>query len=276
MPADLDAVLVLILFVVPGFIGQRVLGAARARLQPDAQTALLEALVFSCVNFAAFGWLLLAVPELDRRFVEDHLAFVIAAWIVFLVLAPAWWGLLAAWALERGWLGRAYGFFRLRPIEPTATPWDHRFRQGRQGLLRVTLADGTVVAGFFGLDSRAAAHPAREDLYLERQYGVDADGRLSPKPLPHSEGVWIRGDQVQVVEFLSFAAGGPDADGATPREAGAAGEPALATDATGATQAGRLPAGGTQAGPGEGDGPRAGYGHPQAQAQAVATGAERQ
>lgn len=234
MPADLDAILVVILFVIPGFISQRVLGGVLARHHAEAQTALLEALVFSCVNFAAFGWLLLAVPELDRQFVDDHRAFVIAGWVVFLVLAPAWWGLFVAWALDRGWLARAYEFFRLRPIEPTATPWDYRFRQGRQGLLRVMLVDGTMVAGFLGRDSRTAAYPAREDIYLERQYGVDADGQLSAKPLPFSDGVWIRGDQIQIVEFMAFAGGEPNGNREASPEAGATADPKAGADPTAA------------------------------------------
>ena len=108
MPDTFEALLIVILFIVPGFISQRVFGALVTRREPEEQSALLEAIAFSCLNFAVWGWLLLVVPDLDdwKGYVESHRGRVGVAWVVFLLVFPVVWGIVAAWLVRKGGLKR--------------------------------------------------------------------------------------------------------------------------------------------------------------------------
>jgi hypothetical protein len=203
VPGNLEAVLIVIVFIIPGVISQRVLGAAISRQQRETQDVLLEAVLFSCVNFAAFGWLLIVVPDLSTEWATRHRTFVISAWVLFLLVAPVIWGWIFALAIERDWLTGLYGWFGLRYRDPTPRAWDYYFGQRRQAWVRVRLVDGSVIAGYMGPRSFASSFPSPEDLYLETVYPVDEDGRLGRDPLPESGGVWIQGSQIKAIEFIT-------------------------------------------------------------------------
>ena len=95
----------------------------------------------------------------------------------------------------------------LRPTLPRA--WDHTFDGRKVAFVRVTLTNGSYVAGIWGAGSLASPYPEPEDLFLEVQYLVDAQGVIGG-PIPGSAGVWIPAREMRVLELLMPETGGTD------------------------------------------------------------------
>lgn len=204
----MDAVRVIILFIIPGFISQYIIGSSIPRRQRDTNEVLLEAILFSCINYAVFGWPLLLLPTFYPEFIKQHWAWVLIGWTVVLLIAPIGWGLLFSWLITRRKFTGLYSLLGLRYTDPIPRAWDYYFGQRKQGWVRITLTDGTMIGGFMGTESFASSFPSPEDLYLEIVYSVDENGVLSPDPMPNSGGIWVQGNQIKFMEFIKVPEGG--------------------------------------------------------------------
>jgi hypothetical protein len=107
--------------------------------------------------------------------------------------SPRWW----VWLLTR--LG-------VSSAARTAEAWNWVFRQRFPAFVRVRLADGRVVLGWYGGRSLAASDATVRDLYLQQQW--TAERGWFKAAYPTSRGVWLSGSQIVSVEF--FAGTPPD------------------------------------------------------------------
>ena len=207
MPENLDAIRVIILFIIPGFISQYIIGSSIPRRHQSANGVLLEAILFSCINYALFGWPLLLAPGVYPKLIEQHAVWVLVGWATVLLITPIGIGLIFSWLINKQKLTGLYGLLGLRYTDPIPRAWDYYFGQRKQGWVRVTFNDGTMIAGFLGTQSFASSFPSPEDLYLEKVYQIDENGVLSDEPLPGSGGVWIQGNQIKFMEFINIPEG---------------------------------------------------------------------
>ncbi|OII06955.1 DUF6338 family protein [Curtobacterium sp. MCBA15_008] len=81
------------------------------------------------------------------------------------------------------------------------TAWDWAATNPSQRLVRVRLADGRFVGGFFGPGSYVSTYPEPRDLYLSHQYQMNDDGSFAG-PIPGTAGLWLRVIDDYIVEFL--------------------------------------------------------------------------
>jgi hypothetical protein len=213
-PQTGTALLVLVAFVLPGFVALRY--AERTyitRAEESAFERLLSALYFSLLSYVVIvaGAILLVglnnedVGEIwdGKRDLGVYLALVGAGVVVPLAiaeLARRWSGSkLRRWVLGKGGVS---------PAHQTPSGWEHFFLQGRWAYVRATLKDGRVVAGFFGPGSFAGYSADVPDLYLERRYQLDEKDWFGDAA-PGTLGVYIRADEIVSVEF--YDAGQPEA-----------------------------------------------------------------
>lgn len=80
------------------------------------------------------------------------------------------------------------------------TSWDYRFGKiNKAEWLRVTLKDGTKVAGYFGTNSFASSIESERDLYLEEMYTSTYE--VWERVVPPC-GILIKGEEIKYIEFL--------------------------------------------------------------------------
>lgn len=182
-----DDVLVSLYFFLPGYIFHWVRETIVSRhLRSDARWAA-EALVVSVVF-----WLALKVylgGDLTTAYVNDHPARLALAGVAL----PAACGLLVdrrplTWLRGRiRWLDRCAskiaGWARRLDISsnnrnPHPRAWDFRFHSRKKLYVLVWLTDGTRIGGLFGNHSSASSFPSPEDLFLEKVYRLDSEGRF--------------------------------------------------------------------------------------------------
>lgn len=219
IPSGVGQLVVILLFVVPGFVHQIV----RARLNGPApedlsQTfrvlrAIAISAVFGLVYILLTGDLLLEAAQGEGNLVEHpRLAALLALGGMFMIpsaLAVA----THAFSVSEN-MGEAWTRIRtwsLSNYDPTPTAWDYAYRGMGRAFVRALTADGQWIGGYFGDDSFASSFPEPRELFLEQGFMMNEDGSFG-YAVENTTGVYIRCDDIRVIEFL-VPAEEPAADG---------------------------------------------------------------
>jgi hypothetical protein len=242
MPTSVQAALVFSAIIVPGFLFVRGFGRGRPRITQEQPLYVLAQAVVASLFLLAIAWWLggrTVVGWLrDSTAISKHrdgtygfflglllvpfplglLAGGIADWLLARVL-DARDRLASARALEPDarrrrrslaiWLLR--GIESRELLEGSAT-WDRMWRQlqrrNKYLYVRIRTKTGYEITGEVGDDSRVALSPQVQDLYVERVYRpIDAarpNGEMAP--VEAGRGIYIRGSEIETVEFRGPAA----------------------------------------------------------------------
>lgn len=198
MPETLSTVLILLVFVIPGFLAARVFSRAYPRTEPGESRMVLESIALSSVSYGIFSWLYVLAWK-GRWYENSYLLALLIFFAVF--LAPILVALGLIWTLESN-SARSL-LHRSGLAHPTPKAWDHFFRKGIPCWVVATMKDGRLVAGLYGGDSFASSFPAKEDLYLEKLCTLSPEGRIRGLA-QFSLGAIIQMEQVELLEFYQL------------------------------------------------------------------------
>jgi hypothetical protein len=196
MPTSVHAILVIIAFIMPGFITSRVIAFAMPNAEPSEGRLFLTCLTWSSVDYALLSWLLVWA-WFDRWF--ENLMYLACLSALLLFVAPVIIGIVVPNILRSAWLRDWRESWGLP--HPTPKGWDYFFQSGRRCWVVATLKDGRIVAGWFGINSFASSFPHEEDIYLEKSRKVSPQGEIGDIDAS-SAGVIIRMENVQTLEFF--------------------------------------------------------------------------
>ncbi len=163
MPTTFSAVLVIVAFLIPGFVASKILSMAYSRSAISEGQTILEAITLSCLNYALVSWLL--AWAWIQHWYEQPLLLVAVVFCVLFV-TPVAIALILLKLFDTDWglrLRLAFGM-----AHPVLKAWDRFFRKGQNCWVIATLKGGRVFAGYFGENSYASSFPADEDIYLEK------------------------------------------------------------------------------------------------------------
>jgi len=202
------AVLLAILFLIPGFLMRKAVDATLPFAKQRSQN-VLELLTLSCINYAFASpfivLLLLCWPtrlDLANPVMTTRNVIYGAFWILVIFVTPFILGLCVRPVTE--WAHRS-SFWRklgLRIIHPCPTGWDYAFARQQQYWLRVMLSDGRLLEGVFRESSLASSEPGERDLFLEDVYEFDEETEQFER-IEKNCGMLIRGDQIASITFFS-------------------------------------------------------------------------
>lgn len=216
MPSTLEALVILILAILPGAlytwalereVGKWGIGLSDRVLRFVGMSAVFQ-VIFLYPAYRVF----IEVVLLDSRNFESRDRFLEG-------MPLPWW----AWLLPAAYVGVpiAIGTFagvsvhrrpRVARIlvgkDPAPRAWDRLFSPRPAGMLRAQLQDGSWIGGFFAETSYAAGYPEEpEDIYIEQVYEMRSDGTFvgpaDPEDSPYvAHGALLRWDQVKFIEFF--------------------------------------------------------------------------
>lgn len=195
-----SGVILLIVFLVPGFVWRTVEGQLvylDKRLEWEKFAfGLLSRSTFVYLPFMPLfyhGWK-------GRWFERYPLGTSIAA-VVLVVVMPILYGLgTGAWKQKK--LGaRLLEKIRLKTFEqhhiPTA--WDYLFSKVQPAWVVVTLKNGNKVYGFMGTASYLSSDSEERDIYISHTVQVGQEGQM--EFVNHTRGVYIAASEVSVIAF---------------------------------------------------------------------------
>jgi len=199
MPTSIQAVIVIALFLMPGFIARSVLSSAYPTSEPSEARLALTAVTLSCVNYGLWSWLLILCWQKQWYKNDGFLAFVT---LLILFLSPVVGTLAIVKVMQTSLFRNVREIFGIRHPVPKA--WDYFFGRGAACWIVATLKSGRVIGGYFGTESLASSFPHEEDLYLELLCDMTPEGRLKGIT-PLTLGGIIRMEDVQLIEFFKYA-----------------------------------------------------------------------
>jgi len=173
MPTSVGAILVVIAFIMPGFIAGRVLSSAHPSSEASEGRLVLGAITLSCLNYAVLSWLL--VLTWSQQWYENPLSLALLAFFILFV-APVLIALTLVKVIDTEWGKKVRVAFGI--AHPVSKAWDSFFRRGIPCWVVATLKGGRVIAGLYGGNSFASSFPAEEDLYLEKICRLSAQGEI--------------------------------------------------------------------------------------------------
>ncbi len=210
MPTTREALLILILFLIPGYIADTLLGRSYPRQKREATETVLSIVVWSLFNYVLF---LVLVPRATlpaptgnyAGYIEAHRARAGAVAAGVLLIAPAVEAIVVARVMRAGRvqavLRRLLGF----PVQSAPKAWDDVFARGQDKgyLVLATLTDGSKIGGLWGEGSFASSFPAEEDLYLEATYRLGDDNNFG-EVIPLSAGVLLKRTDIRSLELFTL------------------------------------------------------------------------
>lgn len=206
-PATGTALLILVAFVLPGFI--TLVAREATYVVRDAVTPFERLLLSLSYSARIYGILLLtafvvrATPRdiaalyRGERPLSDYLLLGTAA---LLILPIAISELGRRWDSSLDLRPRLMQSLDISPTHATRSSWDHFFDGDVETLILLTLDDERVIGGYFGQRSMAAYTGAAQDIFLERQWELDDDGWFL-HPTPSSLGMWVPHRHIVSVEM---------------------------------------------------------------------------
>lgn len=199
MPGSFNQILVLLAFIVPGFVLMRVKCIAYPTVEASTARTVLDSLALSCVVYALVSPLLY-LCYLQGWPATRPLIFALLALFV-LLLAPCVLGGLYVYLARTGkarWLREFFGF-----PHPDPTAWDYHFRKGRAYWVWLTFKSGKVMAGLFGPNSFASSFPYQRDIYIEKLLRLDERGRVV-ELVDKSAGALVMMEEVERIQFFEI------------------------------------------------------------------------
>ncbi|MEU9918929.1 DUF6338 family protein [Streptomyces sp. NPDC051001] len=199
MPSTVQQLTILLVMVLPGGVYQAVRERLRGPRPSEAQveSRLLRAVAASALfdslyALAAGPWLVSLAGHGGFSGATERPREAGAAALVLLVAVPA--------AVA---FGEAKCRARRAPSRRVAAPtaWDHLFSMRSPCFVRIRLKDRSWVAGWYGGRSFAAGYPHSQDIFLQAQYTVLADGRIGPR-LEGTGGLYIPKDSIDLLGLL--------------------------------------------------------------------------
>jgi len=198
MPTSIQAVIVIALFLMPGFIARTVLASIYPTSEPSEARLGLAAVTLSCVNYGIWSWLVILSWQKHWYKSDGFLAFLA---LLILFLSPVVGTLAVVKLMQTSAFRSVRETFGIRHPAPKA--WDYFFGRGAACWIIATLKSGRVIGGYYGNESFASSFPHEEDLYLELLCDMTPEGRLNGIT-PLTVGGIIRMEDVQLLEFFRY------------------------------------------------------------------------
>lgn len=205
-PTSVTQLLLLLLFVIPGFVYQAVRISVRGRLPLDIElsTRIVHAIMLSGIFGLAY-LVILGQPLIDAAhghgFGFEHprwgavlalMGGVIIPALLALVRLPEW-----QWLKDLG-----NRLPQVTKYDPTPTAWDKIFQSTGECFIRILNHEGRWVAGYYGPDSYASSYPESHQLYLEKAFHVSDDGTIGEE-IEGTQGVLIDCAGIQLMQVVA-------------------------------------------------------------------------
>ncbi|MCF5715465.1 hypothetical protein I9H06_10880 [Pseudomonas tremae] len=192
-----DKLVLFIAFVIPGFLSIKFYQLIFPGTVRNASDQLVDAVAYSCINYALLFWAVVYVEDHALRAVHPVLYYLFYVFVLF--VSP--FLLVLTWK----WL-RTHEKFKGSAPHPTAKPWDYVFKQAKPYWIVVYLKNGKMVGGKYSGQSFASSYPVEEQIFLEEAWIVNADGILD-RAIKGSAGVLVMASEISYLEFSQYQPG---------------------------------------------------------------------
>lgn len=188
---DADKLVLLIAFVIPGFISIKTYDLLVPSERREVGKSLVDVVAYSCVNYSLLFWLI--VLDYKYQWGSNYPAWHIILVFLILLVFPILWASAFVWL-------RKQDFFTKYAPHPTPKPWDYVFRNDQAYWVVIELRDGEIIGGMYDKGSFASSYPAEEQLYLQQLWEIGEDDEFV-RPLERSHGAIISASEIKFIRL---------------------------------------------------------------------------
>ena len=164
---EIDKLALFFAFVIPGFISIKAYQLAFPGTERATSDQLVDAIAYSSINYAL---LIFPIISIESGNLQESCRFLYYLFYVFVFfVAPIIWVIIWKYLRTRD-------FFQRNAPHPTAKPWDYVFAQRKPYWVKVTLKDGTIIAGRYADKSFASSAPDPHQIHLEETCKLNDNG----------------------------------------------------------------------------------------------------
>lgn len=211
------AVMMLIVFLVPGYIwrtveGQLVWLDRKLEWEKFALGLLVRStfIYLPCSPWIYRGW--------TEKWYETYPLQTAGFAVLFILILPAVMGFVIGLARQKNWFDKiveslskyaeiaewpteARNIFNFKLFEQNSVPtaWDSIFTDIKPCWVIVTLKDGTKVYGFLGQGSHVSSDHEERDIFISHTV---VKSEIGLEVVPNTRGVYIKHDEIRTLEFI--------------------------------------------------------------------------
>jgi len=191
-----------LLFFVPGYLIYSLVALPTPRRSEVEKLLFLRFLTFSTLNFVINIALIAAFKHdvAHRRPLFTLCHTVMAAWYLF--LSPFFVGTIISWLDQQEIAREIFSRIGINTMTGPPTAWDSQFQRlyGNPAYMIVTMTNGNKFFGYYGDASCASSDPSERDLYLQKQYSIQADGTWVA--FDRESALLLKGSEISVIEII--------------------------------------------------------------------------
>lgn len=204
MPSSMDALLIIILVVTPGYILARSTREVIAFDKKSSDIFLLLPTIASgtTIQLLLYPWSNRVYDFYKDGTLRQHSEEFTLWGLSALFVVPLILGVVIGQLSNIDWVDSFLDKIGLGYVDRTPSAWDYVLRLEQSAYVKIYLKDGRVIGGEFSTRSFASTNPDRPDLFLERAWRLDEDHDFS-QALVDNWGVWITHDSISHIEFFS-------------------------------------------------------------------------
>lgn len=192
---SINKLLLAIAFFIPGFVAMKLYGILSSGERLDASKSMVDAVSFSCMNYAVWSWLIILVFRYE--------------WIKFY---PGWFLMFVIFVLFFAPAGSSVFFFYLRKKgffvkwlpHPVGKPWDFVFSRRESCYVIIFLKGGRRIGGYYGPESFVSSYPYEEQIFIEKVWRVDEEEGFIEEHT-RTKGMMISGANIETIEFIGYS-----------------------------------------------------------------------
>lgn len=200
IPASLEAVAVVVLLFIPGYIFLQFTREAVAFVPQSADARYFFAVITwgGIIHLLFFAWTQRLLDWYLAKSLASH-EIEVALWAMCaLIAAPLMLGLAGSWAIKQKVVDDLLAKIGMDYVSRTPSAWNYATKLGARWL-RVHLKDGTIIGGVYD-ESAFADDTVEQDLFLSEVYNLDEHGDFGD-PVAASAGIWIAHDEISHIMF---------------------------------------------------------------------------
>lgn len=202
MPETIDAIKIIIVFIIPGFVTDFIISFAVPRTKREPYEIILSAITFSCVNYALFSWLVFVI--MDNVIYLKFKVIYISLWVFILLVAPILEGIIFVKFVNSNLSRKLFQFLKPKNIRFIPTAWDYIFSKEQQLWILITMKDDSRIGGLLRDKSFISAYPHEQDIYFEEVWHIGEHGEFN-SPVESSSGCLIKMENVKHIEFFKVS-----------------------------------------------------------------------
>ena len=188
-----EAIFLTTIFVLPGFISTIVIRKTNPLDKSHIARYLIECLTFSIINIALFAWVYHFI-----FLIQNRLMFFIVI-VLFALISSIVIGLICAYIVQARLIDRCMNLIGIKTINSIPSSWDYFFSRQVTCFIIIKMKNGTIMAGYYGVNSFSSSSIDERDIYVEKGFYMDANGNWNKDD--ESIGFYVNSKDIDSIEF---------------------------------------------------------------------------